>query len=222
MKLLSKLEVRNLFGGAIKINVPTKWRDVSLVRQVPDYQECYQDCTSDVSEKNTEIQGTGGCLIVEILTRENQVRDEDASLFFFQDLADANGGLVQVEYQAMWAVGRGEGDPSKLRMNDVIIPQLSKSITACSCVGIHSIDPLDHRNDLESGRAERVRVELCILRLDTEETDILISLSIPFANRKTDHMSVTEQEFKNENHHHSELFLDILRGFEIVDWDLFG
>jgi hypothetical protein len=175
VKPTSQLEVRNLYGGAIKINIPEQWRDVSIVRQVPDYQECYQDCT-DFNENTTELQGTGCCLIVELLAREDKVRDEDASLFFFKDLAEANGGLVKVEYQAMWVVG-GEGDPSKFTsISDVVMPKLSKKSTVCSCIGIHSIDPLDNRNELESGKAERVRVELCILRLETEETDVLISL----------------------------------------------
>jgi Ran-interacting Mog1 protein. len=211
MKPTSHLALKKLFGGAITLNIPIQWRDVSLVRQVPDHQECYQDCT-DLNENDTEFQGTGSCLIVEILSRESEVRDEDASLFFFRDLAEVNGGLVQVEYEAVWAVG-GEGDPSKEVTSNggVIMPKLTKQITACSCIGIQSIDPLDNRNELESGKADKVRVELCILRLETEETDLLISLSMPlFTSNGQNSM------------HHSKLFLDILRGFQIVDWNIFG
>ena len=37
----------DLFGGAITTSIPSSWRDVSQVRQVPDHQEVYQDCNEE-------------------------------------------------------------------------------------------------------------------------------------------------------------------------------
>ena len=37
----------DLFGGAITTSIPSSWRDVSQVRQVPDKQEVYQDCNEE-------------------------------------------------------------------------------------------------------------------------------------------------------------------------------
>jgi len=37
--MVYRLTKRPLFGGAIDIDVPCAWRDVSEVRQVPDHQE---------------------------------------------------------------------------------------------------------------------------------------------------------------------------------------
>ena len=45
LTLESKLVKRDLYGGVMTISIPAEWRDVSDVRQVPDHQEVYQDCT---------------------------------------------------------------------------------------------------------------------------------------------------------------------------------
>jgi hypothetical protein len=68
---------RPLFGGAISCEMPTPWRDVSDVRQVPDHQECWQELD-------------GAVLVVEILQRQ-EVDDVNAASFFFNDLAESNG-----------------------------------------------------------------------------------------------------------------------------------
>ena len=89
---------QSLFGGALSIAIPINWRDVSDIRQVPDHQEVFQDCSafSPLLSKDGSGQsitkGTGGCLIIEILERQEEVKDENAAAFFFQDLAQANGG----------------------------------------------------------------------------------------------------------------------------------
>jgi len=293
------LTKRDMFGGAIALSIPTQWRDVSDVRQVPDHQEVYQDCTfkaeeeaqvanfeaegkeqatlfkkeegiqadrliveeeeqvalfkaeeeaqavrclesekaqsarSKVEEEVQEckfagadvgkftLQGTGGCLIVEILGREEQVGDEDAAMFFFRDLAEANGDLVgDLEYNHVWTVGRnpresnGKDDESKEQVEDSnLMPNLPVRVKACSCIGLQSVDPLRNRIELGEGKASRIRVELCALRLEDVDTDLLITLTMPHAEESG---NATGEEG------HSSLFLDILESFEIVDWSLFG
>lgn len=211
---------RTLFGGAIQINVPEQWKDVSLVRQVPDYQECYQDCTVP-DENNSQLHGSGGCLIIEILSRETELKDEDASLFFFKDLAEANGDLVEMEYQALWSVGGKDNDPRSNTEGNLIMPALSKATTACSCIGIQYIAPLDNRTELEIGKAEIVRIELCVLRLESEETDILISLTMPLSSDEEKLLKSNGKHMKELGRQHSSIFLEILKGFEIIDWHLF-
>jgi hypothetical protein len=76
-----------LFGGAIVISIPSQWRDVSQVRQVPDNQEVYQDCTEE----------SGGVIIVEILQYQDDAKD---GTFFFHDLGEANG-ITNEEQQSI-------------------------------------------------------------------------------------------------------------------------
>ena len=196
---------RELYGGAIRINVPSKWRDVSTIRQVPDHQECFQDCTFKDGSKKT-LEGTGACIIVEILGREDGVKDEDAALFFFKDLAEANGDeLGDLDYSSVQCVGGGKNNTAN---NGINMPSMTRTVCVCSCVGNQSIEPLKNRTELEPGKADSVKVELCVIRLEKEETDILVSLSMP-------HPSETYTS-------HSKLFLETLKGFQIVDWCLFG
>ncbi|CCW67509.1 unnamed protein product [Phytomonas sp. Hart1] len=68
-----------LFGGAMRCRVPRVLQNVSDFRQVPDHQEVLHDLS------------TGATLIVELLARQREVRDDEAARFFYYDLAKANG-----------------------------------------------------------------------------------------------------------------------------------
>ena len=67
----TKYPVKGLYGGAMSIVVPKRFRDVSDFRPVPDSQEVFT-CL-DTSET----------LIVEIMEYQNDVSDEKAAKFFF-------------------------------------------------------------------------------------------------------------------------------------------
>jgi len=207
---------RALFGGAIKLHIPSQWRDVSLVRQVPDHQECYQDCTFKDGTKRS-LQGTGCCLVIEILAREENLKDEDAPTFFFRDLAEVNGGIVgDLDFQAVDTVGKEvpPDDGLQSQSGTITMPNLSKEVVVCSCAGVQSIAPLKNNTELEEGKAERVRVELCAVRLQAEETDILLTLTMPLEKK-----GVNDSECWKKQ---GDLFVRILRSFEVCDWSLFG
>lgn len=210
-EIKESLVTRELFGGAIKLNIPLQWRDVSLVRQVPDHQECYQDCTFKDGAK-LSLQGTGGCLITEILAREEDVNDQNAASFFFSDLAEANGDVGELDFQTVYTAGKGISDVRS--QSSVSMPNLSKQVNICTCTGIQSIDPLKNKKELEVGKADSVRIELCVVRLQAEETDILLTLTMP----------LEKKELKDDMqwNKHSDLFLSILRSLEVRDWSLFG
>ena len=213
---------RELFGGAIAISIPTTWRDVSQIRQVPDHQECYQDCTFKDGTK-VGLQGTGGCIIVEILARQEDIKDEDAAAYFFLDLAEANGDVVgDLNYECVQCVGnsseRLKYDSKDIKREDIeeraknLTPKLSALVKACSCIGLQFVEPLRNRPTLKEAKPSKIMVELCLLRLESVETDVLITLSLP-----------CEQEGNRINkEQYSSLFSQILEGFEIVDWTLFG
>ena len=46
---------------------------------------------TELKDKSIYYEGTGGCIVIEILERQNDVSDEDAMVFFFNDLAHVNG-----------------------------------------------------------------------------------------------------------------------------------
>ena len=237
-----KFEKRDLFGGAITLSIPSAWRDVSDVRQVPDHQEVYQDCTfvsTSTSSSNNSLQGTGGCVVVEILERQDDVHDDDASSFFFHDLADANKGdgednddRISMDYNHVWTVGKSEhnirsekllseskcnSDEEDDTTNALVMPNLTARVIACSCIGYQSVGPLTNRDKLEEGKAENVKIEMCVLRLEAVQTDLLISLSMPVFSAKKVDTSKSKDDLA-----HSTLFLSMLKSFEVVDWSLFA
>lgn len=228
------LKEQELYGGALKISIPQEWRDVSDIRQVPDHQEVYQDCTFAQSNSQTTlndnilIQGTGACLIVEILERQDEVSDEDASSFFFNDLADANKsdqtGVTderKFEYSNIWIIGHEEDNKNakaeEEKMDDKnLIPKLSARVKACTCIGIQTVGPMRNQKTMEEGKSSKVRIELCAIRLESVQTDLLISLSMPIFSSNQD-----DQIIKAGSNGHSSLFKSMLKSFEVVDWTLF-
>lgn len=74
----SSLSLRDLYGGAISINLPDSFKDVSDLRPVPDHQEVYLDQHSSAS------------FIMEILNYEDSVTNDLAASYYFDDLAQSN------------------------------------------------------------------------------------------------------------------------------------
>lgn len=205
---------RQLFGGALTISIPSEWRDVSDVRQVPDNQEVYQDCTVNQGQENSLV-GTGGCIIVEILERQN-VSDEEAASFFFWDLAQANGGGSNAEkkkgliYNKIFNVGISEGGEGDSVNDSNLMPVLTRKVKACTCIGKQSIGPL--RGQAKTEKADKVQIELCAVRLASIETDLLITLTMPCCEKRQE----------DGKHDLSSLFRAMLKSFKVEDWTLFA
>ncbi|KAG8831479.1 hypothetical protein FRC17_003098 [Serendipita sp. 399] len=69
------LNARELYGGAITINLPANLIDASDLRQVPDAQEVFLDPHSDIS------------YIFEVLDRVEPDEPEEAAKFHFESIA---------------------------------------------------------------------------------------------------------------------------------------
>ena len=134
---------RDLFGCALKIAIPKLWRDVSAVRQVPDHQEVFQDFqeeTTELKDKSIYYEGTGGCIVIEILERQNDVSDEDAMVFFFNDLAHVNGdeaGQLKSNIANRRVCPQGKKKDDDYTVNKILIrPLLLQLSTATSLTSI--------------------------------------------------------------------------------------
>jgi len=227
-----QLTNRPLFGGALSISLPSSFRDVSLVRQVPDFQEVFQ-CVDSVESLYTDA-----VLVIEILERQDQVTNQEAASYFLHDLIESEdrtrdrgaGGTetltTTILYNKCWDVGQ---DPHRSISNtysdeeENLIPNLSTRVTACSCIGIHRdrnqgnrthINPHEHPGNTSSSDGGGITViELCTLRLEFVQTDLLITLTCT-------HWS--EEVITSYREGHSTLFRGILKSFSIKDYSLFG
>lgn len=198
---------RSLFGGAIVCDVPTSWRDVSDVRQVPDHQEVWQDATED-----------GAMLVVEILERQD-VDDANAACFFFDDLAESNGIAPQATTSS---------DLSFRPVTSTHLPPLQiEGATACAGIGYQKIAVGREYNAISGQRREdqEIRwtcVELCVLRLARVETDLLVTVTKPMANPKEPPPMEAAAIGSASVASWSEPFQRSLSSMQIRDWQLFG
>lgn len=195
-----------LFGGAITCRIPIHWRDVSTVREVPDNQEVYQDCTEE----------TGAVFVVEILQHQADVKNEDAALFFFGDLADSNGCGSEWRLDYSKVFSELEVDNDREYVVRSILKRIKRTSTTTCCVvaiGFQSVVQGKSYTGTRSDAEKSIKVEMCILRLNHVETDLLLSLSTPI-DQDTTMTDAGDQT--------SLVFRDLVAEFCIKDWSLFG
>ncbi|KAH8584682.1 RAN guanine nucleotide release factor [Cryptosporidium sp. chipmunk genotype I] len=72
---------RKLYGGAIELNIPKEFDDISNVRDIPDHQEVFVDKLSECS------------IIVEILDLVDSVGRGNVAEYYFKDISEFNNSL---------------------------------------------------------------------------------------------------------------------------------
>jgi hypothetical protein len=189
---------RPLFGGAISCEIPTAWRDVSDIRQIPDHQECWQEME-------------GAVLVVEILQRQ-EVSDADAAAFFFNDLAESNG--ITSANDIRWET---RPPPPRTSATTITAIETNTATTLCAGIGFQKV-ALGRDYDIEGNRRQNqevrlIRVELCVFRLARVETDLLVTICKPVPN---------PNEPPPEDQPWSDTFQRVVSTLRIRDWGLFG
>eukprot|EP00730_Choanoeca_flexa_P017360 TRINITY_DN834_c0_g1_i1.p1 TRINITY_DN834_c0_g1~~TRINITY_DN834_c0_g1_i1.p1 ORF type:complete len:193 (+),score=47.50 TRINITY_DN834_c0_g1_i1:122-700(+) len=81
MEVAEDAVTRDLYGGAMTVNIPERFTDISQFRQLPDNQEVYADAVTDQS------------IIIEILELADEVAADKAAEFHFNSLAHDNSAL---------------------------------------------------------------------------------------------------------------------------------
>lgn len=77
--LISEMETRALFGGAIDVVLPKGFIDLSDFRQVPDHQEVF----TAPGEHDVSI-------VFEIVELQSQISNDNTGSFFWADLVQSN------------------------------------------------------------------------------------------------------------------------------------
>lgn len=230
---------RELYGGALTCRIPKLWRDVSLVRQVPDHQEVYQDCSVDSPAGG----GTGSCLVFEILERQNDVSNDKACSFFFNDLADSNAApseendgrlLIKECVYSLASDSASEGSSKRKLDNgnkeDEMVICLGKNFRgvpngiSCFCLGKQMVTGAGVRqgDPRAINLRQWVKVQMCILRLENVQTDMIISLTTPEVE-SADAMSLKSSLTKGKQQPtFTTTFKDIVSSFKVEDWSLFA
>ena len=195
-----------LFGGAISTSFPSTFEDVSVIRQVPDHQEVYVDKVTEMS------------CIVELLSFDESISDNNAAQHYFQDLAQCNEAT---QYSV---------DSSAVITSSSCMPCISGSYSCCALVGRQVVAKIYRRPD---GPLNNVQILLFVLRLPVVGTDVLLTLNIPYAQADSDvHLPsppmITTSSFLSPVALSSDepdavgIMRMMLKHFKITDWSLFA
>jgi Ran-interacting Mog1 protein len=171
-----------LFGGSATCSLPLSWKDLSTYHEVPDNQECFFDDDNQC------------LLVIEILERQ-AISDDEAPLFFFNDLAEANDSSARKYH------GTASEKTSSRSLSDAALFFGSGSY--------RSRKPRRQSSALDN-EDYVVSVELCVLRLLKQQTDLLISLTSP-------------SDSLDQRHSIGNALINrVANSFDVIDWTLFG
>ena len=178
----------------MRIQVPKRFRDVSDFRPVPDSQEVFTSL--DTSET----------LIIEILEYQDDVADEKAAAFFFEELAEQNDA-------SSFSILSSELLPVSSR------PKLPSSTCATFLKGTQ-----DAAKFRESSK-NKIAVFQSVVRLRNVRADLLITLTVPIRINLFSSSSkvVTESVLKHgiDLQDSENLFRAMVNSFAVLDWSLF-
>ena len=139
-----------LFGGALSAVLPHSAKDTSELREIPDNQEVFAHEHTDQS------------LIVELVEYQEQVADQDAARYHFEDIAGSNKALEPGAFQVTGLVSLSK-------------PELS--LSACSSAWMLTGTQCVSKFNEEARNT--VTLHLGLLRLPQFSTDVLITFNDP-------------------------------------------
>lgn len=242
--------LRQLFGGAILVELPTEFVDVSNVRDVPDHQEVFANQDTDQS------------VIIEILERENSIKKpEDCVAYFFNDLAEHNDCKPEdakiLTCQNLTNEVNTECDsptnetlPSTTNYSSSHLEQMLRTekqlplvrramestlgqVEVCCIIGRQMVSKF---REAESAKNE-ILVYLAVIRLPKFSTDVLVAMNVPtqISAQSSSATAVDSQQFqifsadkleavakKSSTLPGLSVFEKVLTTFEIVNTELFG
>ena len=224
-----------LFGGAISCKLPMGYMDLSNIRQVPDHQECYMEIHLDDSAK----EKPSSVFIMEILEQQHNVEHDQIIEYLFQDLAESNGigetsddddnknNKPRILFFQTDNHGSTTGilPPNELfNLDEATVHPVPNAAVVCrSGRGVQrtrrgkDFNDNHHAND----NMETISIQLFVIRLLQQTTDILVTFTTPITLRddRNDSFSAVMQEQQNQK---SVLFQQIISSIQIHDLTLFN
>mmetsp|Transcript_50757 Transcript_50757/g.122398 ORF Transcript_50757/g.122398 Transcript_50757/m.122398 type:complete len:247 (+) Transcript_50757:231-971(+) len=234
-----------LFGGAMSCSFPsTGWIDISDVRQVPDNQESFME------DPNLSGGRNPAQIVVEIVEYQQDVPNDRAIRFFWDNLLednkinpnDRNSSTFQEMPLIPAAPSSSLSPPSTVPSDQetTVVPSLwttyghrdeSKSNTPTIRYGVgYQRIALGRDTDIDghnrSGQQEVVCVivNLAVIRLPQQESEILISLSRPVPSHPNSgnevHLPTMDNQNLDEMIH--PVWLEVVTTLRVNEWSLFG
>ncbi|KAF9896007.1 hypothetical protein BX616_008324 [Lobosporangium transversale] len=188
---------RELFGGAITLNLPPKFDDISQFREVPDHQEVFVNADEDQS------------VIVEILEMVDTA-DDACAAYHYQQLAEDNDAEDSSVVQSVSVLSNSE------------LPQWPIEAKLYLLLGQQRIAKYNERQTRAIGGDARnlVQIMMVVIRLPLQQTDIVISYNVPL---QISEISSSREVAHAGDIQEAELwFRTLLGSFQVKNWGLFG
>jgi len=186
-----------LFGGALIVELPSTFADVSTIRQVPDHQEVYldKDGFTSIIFDITERVGRPG---------EGPAIDGAAMTTHLEDIVDSDIDTVKV-----WST------------SDTVFSKLPEGTPAYTLIATQTPPP-DPAS--RTPAPDFTAIVLNLIRLEKESTDILITINVPHIRGEYSEEDVDLQLGKQGKliGDAVEFAAKIWETFKIKDWGLFN
>ncbi|KAG9243864.1 hypothetical protein BJ878DRAFT_101604 [Calycina marina] len=186
-----------LFGGALIVDLPSTFADVSTIRQVPDHQEVYLDkegFTSIIFDITERVGGAGS----------GPATDGAALATHLEDIVDSESDTVKV-----WSTA------------NTVFSRLPEGTPAYTLIATQTpaLDPAS-RNLAPDFTA----IVLNLIRLERESTDILVTINVPHIKGEYSEEDVDLELGKQGRliGDAVEYAAKVWETFKIKDWGLFN
>ncbi|KAF9181111.1 hypothetical protein BGZ51_005664 [Haplosporangium sp. Z 767] len=199
---------QELYGGAMTMNLPQKFGNISHVREVPDHQEVFVNVEEDQS------------VIVEILELAAEATDDSCAAFHFQQLAEDNDAEDDSVIQSV------------SQLNNADLPAWPVDTKIYLLLGQQRIAKFNERQRQQEAQAQGnqqlttpdarnlVQIMMVVFRLPRHETDIVLSYNVPLQISET---SSSKQVAHEGNLQEAETwFRNLVGSYQVRDWGLFG
>jgi len=162
---------RELFGGAITVNLPAHFEDVSNIREVPDHQEVYIDKLTEAS------------LIIELLDYDDSLSHDKAASYHYEELVQCN-----------------EAEGAEILATGIIsvpgfMPFIDSAYPRCGLIGSQQVKKFKKAGYNPDKPVDDIGILLLLLRLTSVSTDLLLTLNVPKKSLIDQFASLTVSSF---------------------------
>eukprot|EP00761_Pharyngomonas_kirbyi_P002162 gb/GECH01002166.1/.p1 GENE.gb/GECH01002166.1/~~gb/GECH01002166.1/.p1 ORF type:complete len:198 (+),score=50.10 gb/GECH01002166.1/:1-594(+) len=189
--------IQQLWGGAVEVQLPSRFVDISPFRDVPDHQEIFADANTDQS------------FIFELLSYDESVSNENITRFHWEELARLNDSLSlsEIHHEEV--------------LNAESIPCISSKPQAS---GVYAAVLAGNQKVSKHRDVDRndVNMYVVVIRLPSVTTDIMITFNDPVAIHSHSSSSSATPQGLDVQRSVGILKEMVLKTFNIKDWSLFG
>eukprot|EP01100_Stratorugosa_tubuloviscum_P001673 TRINITY_DN137_c0_g1_i1.p1 TRINITY_DN137_c0_g1~~TRINITY_DN137_c0_g1_i1.p1 ORF type:complete len:214 (+),score=66.95 TRINITY_DN137_c0_g1_i1:67-642(+) len=190
--MLENFKIVELWGDNASCSIPTRFIDLSDIRQIPDNQEVFCDLDTDQS------------IIFELLEMIEQ-SNQEAAIYHFNEVASINEATNE-------SIIIHQSELTQTELPNFDITQLKYFV-----FGKQKVTKFSEGQDAKN----IVNVYMCLIRLKNVQTDLVISLNQPvlISAESSSRANVTATNLENDQIF--EVFKKIIFSFKINNWDLF-